>query len=237
MRRQRYAPLCGVSITNADVSRLHKDLARQAAGDRGDATFDLSVGHDRKKFLQRPLILFTGLGTRRTPPVGPGRPGRDADARRRNTRRSRKRATQIVVLSASRAAAYEPSGHEVCISINDPKSHPITLSSRFADVLRLSFSDIAAPSPFSFHELFGIDHATAIIEFVDRWPDIDRIVVHCVAGLSRSPAVALAIAELRGMPTSDLERQYPLWNTWVRQQLLAAGVALKTAPRPARRRR
>ncbi len=117
---------------------------------------------------------------------------------------------------------YDPSLHEVCISITDPKSAPLLLSTKFADVLRLSFSDIAAPSPFDFHQLFAIEHARAIIKFVNRWPDIDRIVVHCVAGLSRSPGVALAIAELRGMPTADLERQHPMWNTWVREQLVAA---------------
>jgi len=112
----------------------------------------------------------------------------------------------ILVMSAARAAAYEPSRHEVCISIGDPNSEPVPLSGKFAGVLRLSFSDIAAPSPFQSHKLFAAEHARAIIEFVDRWCDVDRIVVHCLAGLSRSPAVALAIAELRGMRTADLER-------------------------------
>ena len=180
-------------------------------------------------------LYSCSMPTRRTPPVGRDRQHRDAYAKRGATRRPRKRTTEILVLSAARAAAYQPSGHEVCISITDPKSDPIPLSPQFAAMLRLSFSDIAAPSPFPFYELFGIDHATAIIEFVDRWPDVDRIVVHCVAGLSRSPAVALAIAELRGASTADLEKRYPLWNTWVRQQLVAAGSGRKS-PRRARRR-
>lgn len=64
------------------------------------------------------------------------------------------------------------------------------------------------------------EHAAAIIEFLDRWADIDRVVIHCTAGLRSSPGVALAIAELRGSPTADLERQFPLWNTWVREQLV-----------------
>jgi predicted protein tyrosine phosphatase len=173
------------------------------------------------------------LGTGHKRPIEDRRPPRSAHQRRRATPQAPKEPIDILVLSAARAAAYEPSRHEVCISIGDPKSEPVLLSAKFADVLRLSFSDIAAPSPLPFHELFATEHARAIIEFVNRWCDVDRIVVHCVAGLSRSPAVALAIADLRGMRTADLERQYPMWNTWVRERLVAAG----SAPNPRSRRR
>ena len=136
----------------------------------------------------------------------------------------------IIVLSLPRAAEYEPSRREICISITDPKSEPAELSAQFADVLRLAFSDIVEPTGLPSHQLFAAEHATAIIEFLDRWPDVDRIVIHCHAGLSRSPGVALAIAELRGWPTSDLERQFPLWNTWVRQHLVTAGRAARSRP-------
>jgi predicted protein tyrosine phosphatase len=111
----------------------------------------------------------------------------------------------------------------VCISITDPNTPPVNLSPKFADVLRLSFSDIAEPSPLPFHVLFAPEHAQAILEFIDRWPHVDRIVVHCVGGLSRSPAVALAIADLRGWPVSALEQQSPMWNKWVREQLVRLG--------------
>src|SRR5438309_1082354 len=74
-------------------------------------------------------------------------------------------------------------------------------------------------SPFPFDQLFDSDHARAIVEFVTCWTDVDRIVVHCVGGVRRSPAVALAIAELLGQPTGELERQFPMWNTWVRREV------------------
>lgn len=127
---------------------------------------------------------------------------------------------KLLVLSLSAAMAYEPSGREVCISITDPRRASVPVSKKFADVLRISFSDIAAPSPFPFDQLFEVAQARAIIEFVNRWKAVDRIVVHCVGGVSRSPAVALAVAELLGEPTDGLEQRFPLWNTWVRQTLM-----------------
>ena len=178
-------------------------------------------------------ILATILGAKRKRPIEDRQPLRGAQRRRRAVRQAPQEPIDILVMSAARAAAYEPSRHEVCISIGDPNSEPVPLSGKFAGVLRLAFSDIATPSPFESHGLFATEHARAIIDFVDRWRDVDRIVVHCLAGLSRSPAVALAIAELRGMRTADLERQYPMWNTWVRERLVAAG----RAPNPRRRRR
>jgi hypothetical protein len=141
----------------------------------------------------------------------------------RASRRTAKAPIEILVLSASRAAAYEPSRQEVCISITDPKGEPVSLSPKFAGVLRLSFSDIVEPIPLPTHQLFADEHAAAIIAFVDRWRDVERIVVHCVAGLGRSPGVALAIADLHGWPTRELEERFPMWNRWVRQQLVSAG--------------
>src|SRR4029078_1481501 len=102
---------------------------------------------------------------------------------------------EIVVLSASRAAAYVPSGNEVCISIADPKSAPVQLSAGVAAVRRLWFTDSAARSPLPFDKLFDERDAAAIVEFVERHSTLDRIVIHCVGGISPSPAVWLAIAD------------------------------------------
>jgi predicted protein tyrosine phosphatase len=129
------------------------------------------------------------------------------------------------VLSITGAAKYEPSGREVCISITDPQSAPANLSEKFAAVLRLSFSDITEPIPLPTHVLFAPEHAHAILDFIDNWPDVERIVVHCVGGLSRSPGVALAIADLRGWPVKALEQRSPMWNKWVREQLVSVGRA------------
>jgi predicted protein tyrosine phosphatase len=127
---------------------------------------------------------------------------------------------ELLVLSKAAVMEYEPSSdREICISITDPSAPDVPLSRRFADVLRLAFTDIAAPTTFHFDVLFDTTHARAIVEFVDRWPDVDRIVIHCVAGQSRSPGVALALCDRFGLPTSDLQERFPHWNTWVRTQL------------------
>src|SRR3954469_21261159 len=85
-------------------------------------------------------------------------------------------------------------------------------------------------------QLFEDEHAAAIITFVDRWRDVERIVVHCVADLGRSPGVALAIADLQGWPTGELERRFPMWNRWVRDRLVSAGRS-RDSRRPTKRRR
>jgi predicted protein tyrosine phosphatase len=126
---------------------------------------------------------------------------------------------EFVVLSREKAECYKPSGVEVCISILDPRSEPARLSPDFADVLRLYFSDIASPSTAPGDVLFDQEHVEAIDSFLARWPNVDRIVVHCMAGVSRSPGVALGICDSCGWSTTALEEAYPSWNRWVRTKL------------------
>jgi protein tyrosine phosphatase len=85
-------------------------------------------------------------------------------------------------------------------------------------VLRLSFNDIierGEPSDILFDE----DHAREIKEFLDSWPRAERVMVHCNAGVSRSPGVALGLCDLRGWATAALERSHPGWNRLVRTVL------------------
>jgi Icc-related predicted phosphoesterase/predicted protein tyrosine phosphatase len=135
------------------------------------------------------------------------------------------RTPDIVVMSVDEAEAYEPTGIEVCISITDPNASLVRLSPRFADVLRISFTDIARPTSFPFDVLFDAKHARKILKFLDRWAHAQRVVVHCVAGVSRSPGVALAVCDLRGLDAKALEERYPSWNTWVRSELVRVGRA------------
>ena len=122
---------------------------------------------------------------------------------------------EIRVLSREAAERYEPQGAKVCISISDPRTAPARLSSAFAAVLRLAFNDIvAAQTPEDV--LFAAEHAAAVLQFVQQRTDVDRIVVHCHAGASRSPAVALGLCDAFGWPTEELERAFPSWNRWVR---------------------
>ncbi len=80
---------------------------------------------------------------------------------------------QLVVLSGEDAEQYEPQGKEICISISDPEAESGRLSPAFAAVLRLAFNDITERGVES-DILFAAEHAQAITEFVDGWPDVDR---------------------------------------------------------------
>jgi predicted protein tyrosine phosphatase len=127
---------------------------------------------------------------------------------------------EFVVLSREDAECYEPRGREICISISDPEAPAARVSSRFAAVLRLNFDDVTErgePSDI----LFAEDHARGIREFLDSWPNAERVMVHCNAGVSRSPGVALGLCDVRGWATAALERLHPGWNRLVRTLLAA----------------
>jgi predicted protein tyrosine phosphatase len=132
---------------------------------------------------------------------------------------------ELRILSREAVERYEPQGVEICISITDPAAPAAQLSPGFAAVLRLAFSDIVAmESPEDV--LFAPDHAAAILEFVEHWRHANRLVVHCHAGASRSPGVALGLCDRFGWPAAALEQNHPFWNRWVRQVLVSQGLAI-----------
>jgi predicted protein tyrosine phosphatase len=128
---------------------------------------------------------------------------------------------EFVVLSREEAERYQPGEREICISIADPDAEPARISGRFTAVLRLHFTDVVEQGEPS-DVLFSGDDVRAIREFIDSWPNAARVVVHCNAGMSRSPGVALGLSDLRGWPTAKLERSHPGWNKLVRTSLAAA---------------
>ena len=89
--------------------------------------------------------------------------------------------TSVAVISISTPGAWEP------------------ILADFNHVLRLEFHDVED------HEepwvVFDADHALQVIDFVERLHSADDsldLVVHCKAGLSRSPAIALYVAAATG---------------------------------------
>ena len=125
---------------------------------------------------------------------------------------------ELVVLSREDAEFYEPGPNEICISISDPDAPQADVSPRFAAVLRLHFDDVTERGVDS-DILFAAEQARAIIDFVDVWPDADRLIVHCNMGVSRSPGVALGLCDARGWATAALERSHPGWNRLVRSTM------------------
>ena len=123
----------------------------------------------------------------------------------------------------AKAEAYNPLGVEVCISITNPGEAEVALSPAFKAILRLAFSDRREPSTDTSRVLFAPEHAAEIVRFLETCGEVDRIVVHCSLGVSRSPAVALGVCDLKEWPPRDLQRQYPVWNAWVRAELVRVG--------------
>jgi predicted protein tyrosine phosphatase len=146
-------------------------------------------------------------------------------ARKTDSRPARvsKPSPELVVMSREDAEHYEPGANEICISISDPDAAPARVSRMFEAVLRLHFDDITetdAPTDI----LFAADHARAINDFLDKWPDAEKVIVHCNMGVSRSPGVALGLCDVHGWATAALERSYPSWNPFVRQLVRQAAM-------------
>ena len=93
------------------------------------------------------------------------------------------------------------------ISITSPGDTHARLPDGWAAVLRLEFDDVTPPFPILIRtgtqapEIVPFDTSLAaqILAFVEALPShVDRILVHCKAGVSRSPAVAQFLAEKYG---------------------------------------
>lgn len=102
----------------------------------------------------------------------------------------------------------------VLISITDPDKAPaeIRQSDRCLEVLRLQFHDIQpGPGAATIGGMTSMDadHARQIWQFVQRWRDeAQTLVVQCEAGMSRSPAVAAAVAEYLGQDSGVFFADY-----------------------------
>ena len=78
-------------------------------------------------------------------------------------------------------------------------------------ILRLSFYDLDRVEPGVEElecDLFQPSQAKEILTFVDAHPTAERFIVHCDAGLSRSPAVAAALSKILYGDDSRFFRQY-----------------------------
>lgn len=114
--------------------------------------------------------------------------------------------TEVIALSREEAEARHSMHPEVCISITDP-GRPLAQLRGYREVLRLSFHDCRwLETPTSARQITQAD-AVAIAQFVAKhWEEVDTVVVHCEAGVSRSVAVALAISRSFG--------RYWAWPRW-----------------------
>ena len=69
------------------------------------------------------------------------------------------------------------------------------------NVLRLYFHDITEPitdDPFHDYVIFSDDQADSILNWLENLSDPSLVIVHCSAGVSRSPAVVLFMIDYLG---------------------------------------
>lgn len=99
----------------------------------------------------------------------------------------------VVFYPRAVAEKLAPTGQEVIVSIHDRNQGPAALQSGWKDVLRLSFhdTDVAKEN----YDVFNEAQAREVIDFIARHADVERIVVHCNMGVSRSAAVAMFISD------------------------------------------
>lgn len=103
---------------------------------------------------------------------------------------------RILVCNREIAENIEIPERHIMISISGPGDlAKLPENPRRMDLLRLEFYDLS--SPLEGYQIFTEDMAAKVWRFVKQYA-VDKnilIVVHCDAGLSRSPAIAAAIAK------------------------------------------
>lgn len=105
----------------------------------------------------------------------------------------------------------------VVISIVSPGiKHPVMNVKRRLD---LSFADVDEAYYHSSGVILPINESQAelVVDFLLRNLDERKWIIHCEAGISRSPAVGLALAELlnENEAASEIRTLYPNYNRFV----------------------
>lgn len=108
------------------------------------------------------------------------------------------------------------------VSITDPNRPRLQFPEDYSlrHVLHLQFADIL--QPIGSYEPMNRDQAQEVVDFLHRTKDeVDVYQVHCHAGISRSPAVAAAMAAILGYPINDFWDCLRMPNGWVLSLVMA----------------
>jgi len=128
---------------------------------------------------------------------------------------------KISIMMQEQAECYVPVGNEIMISITEPKRRrEVDLKDGFLAVHRAYFNDI--DRPYDDYLPMQTWDADGILQFAKEWlPKAEHCIVHCAAGISRSPAVAIALAEIFDLcePAILIER-YSCFNRHVYRTLM-----------------
>ena len=125
------------------------------------------------------------------------------------------------VIFVSRSKAENSFGFADCavISISEPSGFLgfADLKDGWYEVLRMEFDDVTATCSDPSNKFMTMHQARVIAAFVDSVaPEVNLIMVHCKAGISRSAAVAKWIAERYGLA---FDHHYKSYNAHVYKML------------------
>lgn len=130
---------------------------------------------------------------------------------------------RIIFAGGYTAETIGPFEDWAVISIGEPDVTKPNIRAGWHDVLPLSFHDVDPDKPIesqSEYTLMATSDAVEIVEYVRKVaPNVDAILVHCKAGISRSAAVAKWIAEQYELP---FDHDYPHINRFVYRLLQEA---------------
>jgi predicted protein tyrosine phosphatase len=135
---------------------------------------------------------------------------------------------EVFVRSKGNAAIFESDVPFAAISVStNPGEWPVISETNRVALLQLSFADRdmvkdATPETIAKYDLFRPDQAKQILDFVtENWDKVDAFLIHCEAGVSRSPAIAAAITKIAGGEDTYYFRHYSP-NRYVYKTILEA---------------
>lgn len=111
---------------------------------------------------------------------------------------SERRDVRFRVLNREKLAEYWEDEPHIVIHIKSPGStdHALPANIKRLANLPLTFWDLDRKIAAYPDQFFERRHAREILEFVNRWMPVGCIIVACEAGISRSAAVAAALAKV-----------------------------------------
>lgn len=141
---------------------------------------------------------------------------------------------EILVMAGWDAVKYQPDKKTYAIRIfhsNTAEKNPLVESGLYAHVAEYIFDDNDTV-PFTI--VSGpkwLDEETAkkiLEDFARHREGIECLLVHCGQGMSRSPAVAMALNKTFGLgqDSLELEKRFPDANIYVYNTLMKAAVGL-----------
>ena len=117
---------------------------------------------------------------------------------------------EFKVLNEDEVQTYLTDKRHIVISVQDPDQPFVQLPEQISRVgyLRLAFHDLEFPIPqCKDSNIFNKNHVRQIqeaITYARNYNYIDLICVNCVAGMSRSPAIAAALSYILNGPGTEL---------------------------------